>query len=443
MKMIILFILIAFNISSGNSYDKEKNIFLKPEQELPLTISSVIESRKDFTLQGKRYLYEYKFDDNIIRIATKKNTHGFQNEIYLNWILKGKPPENSWSATPYYYKNQNIGILFLEEGDEQGAWGYSIFLVKEKKIKEIGFMNVTSVNNTPLNKFLSLIQKDNIIAFDFLEPQIFLDERIISKSEKTFQIDLNTLKIIDILKENSSIIDFSFGNSKYIVDFKTGSVIPKSDKVYFNNNYLILHSIFIDNNPHTNIEYKFYIKYAQDKINLSKIEFLKETYVEYDDLCKLSYTYIPNRNASFQLGQVDSFTENDLEKFSRQLTVSGALELVTLKNKYYNCASTLSLNEINLLLKNFPITPKTINDYNNIAFYLQENKSYQESLSLLKEILKKDPNRVVAWLNTADTQWMLNNSYDAKNSYQKYITLMKTQKKDLNRIPKRVYDRIK
>ncbi|WP_294322971.1 hypothetical protein [uncultured Chryseobacterium sp.] len=443
MKMIILFILIAFNISNWNSYGKEENIFLKTEQELPLNVSSVIESRKDFTLQGKNYLYEYKVDNNVIRIATKKYTDGFQNEIYSEGVLIGKLQKNSWSSIPYYYKNQNVGVLFFEEGDEQGAWGYSIFLVKGNIIKEIGFMNIASVNNTSLNKFLSLTQNGNIIIFNFLEPQIFSDERIMDKSEKKIQIDLNTLKIIDIIKEDNSIINFSFDNNKYIADFTAKSVSPKSSKVYFNNNFLILQRTFTDNNPHTNLEYKFYIKYIQNKINVNKIEFLKETYVEYDDLCKISYTYLPKRNFLFPLDQIESFTENDLESFSRQLTISEALELVSLTNKYNHCTSKLSQDEIDLLLENFPITPKTINDYNNIAFYTHENKSYHESLFLLEKILEKDPNRVVAWLNIADTQWMLNNSHDAKNSYQKYITLMKIQKKDLNRIPKRVYDRTK
>ena len=96
-----------------------------------------------------------------------------------------------------------------------------------------------------------------------------------------------------------------------------------------------------------------------------------------------------------------------------------------------------------MLLKEFPISSKTLNDYNNIAYFLQEKKSYRESLFLLKEILQTDPNRVVAWLNLADVQWALNNNSESKKSYQQYITLMKNQGKDVKKIPQRVYERSK
>ena len=86
---------------------------------------------------------------------------------------------------------------------------------------------------------------------------------------------------------------------------------------------------------------------------------------------------------------------------------------------------------------------KNIIQYNDIAYYLEQSGLYKESIYLLKEILKKDPNRVVAWLNLADAQWGNGEKKDAKSSYQKYISLMKYQKKDLKKIPQRVYDRSK
>ena len=59
------------------------------------------------------------------------------------------------------------------------------------------------------------------------------------------------------------------------------------------------------------------------------------------------------------------------------------------------------------------------------------------------KVIEKDPNRVVVYLNIADCYWELNQKEKAKQNYQKYLSLMKSQKKDLKKIPKRVYERIK
>ncbi len=89
------------------------------------------------------------------------------------------------------------------------------------------------------------------------------------------------------------------------------------------------------------------------------------------------------------------------------------------------------------------VTVDNIDEVNDVAYYLEQSSVFKESVYLLKEILKKDAQRVVAWLNMADAQWGANNKIDAKVSYQKYLALMKSQGKDLSKIPTRVYDRIK
>ncbi|WP_373567440.1 hypothetical protein [Chryseobacterium sp. WG23] len=43
----------------------------------------------------------------------------------------------------------------------------------------------------------------------------------------------------------------------------------------------------------------------------------------------------------------------------------------------------------------------------------------------------------------ADAYWEINDKGKAKEYYQKYISLMKTQDKDLKKIPQRVRDRNK
>lgn len=81
--------------------------------------------------------------------------------------------------------------------------------------------------------------------------------------------------------------------------------------------------------------------------------------------------------------------------------------------------------------------------YNDIAYILFLNKEYAESTFLLAKIIVRFPKRVVAFLNIADCYWELKESTKAIEHYKKYIELMTEQKKDLNKIPKYVYDRIK
>lgn len=83
------------------------------------------------------------------------------------------------------------------------------------------------------------------------------------------------------------------------------------------------------------------------------------------------------------------------------------------------------------------------NKLNDVAYFLEQTGAYKESIYLLNEIIKKDPDRIVAYLNLADAQWGIEQFDNAKKSYQKYISLMKSQNKDLNKIPLRVKERIK
>ena len=80
---------------------------------------------------------------------------------------------------------------------------------------------------------------------------------------------------------------------------------------------------------------------------------------------------------------------------------------------------------------------------NDKAYYLEQLGAYAESIYILKKVLSKSPDRVVAYLNIADAYWGNNEKNEAKKSYEKYIELMKNQGKDMKKIPQRVYDRIK
>jgi hypothetical protein len=103
----------------------------------------------------------------------------------------------------------------------------------------------------------------------------------------------------------------------------------------------------------------------------------------------------------------------------------------------------LDIYEIADILKNNPISEQNVTLYNDAALTLIESENFNEARIILLEVTSFSPDRVVAYLNLGDAQWGFDENNDAKKSYQKYLSLMKSQNKDLSKVPKRVYERIK
>lgn len=99
--------------------------------------------------------------------------------------------------------------------------------------------------------------------------------------------------------------------------------------------------------------------------------------------------------------------------------------------------------ELQNILDNTISDDKSVQSYNNLDYYLEQNNQYKESVYLLHNILEKYPLRVLSWINYGDSLWGLNEKSQAKSAYQKYISLMKSQKKNLTKIPQRVFERSK
>ncbi|MGU3373772.1 tetratricopeptide repeat protein [Chryseobacterium sp. M5A1_1a] len=93
--------------------------------------------------------------------------------------------------------------------------------------------------------------------------------------------------------------------------------------------------------------------------------------------------------------------------------------------------------------KKFPLSQGNLDDYNNIAFALSKNGNQKAAIELLNQITTKFSGRTVAYLNLADSYWNIGEKDKAINCYKEYLSLMKTQKKDLRKIPEYVYTRIK
>ncbi|MFM0042550.1 tetratricopeptide repeat protein [Paraburkholderia sediminicola] len=83
----------------------------------------------------------------------------------------------------------------------------------------------------------------------------------------------------------------------------------------------------------------------------------------------------------------------------------------------------------------------SVQDVNDIAFYLIENGRADDSAPLLQRIVEKYPDRVVAKLNLADAYWQDKMIPQAKEMYQRYAKQMGDQGKSA-RVPERVLSRI-
>ncbi len=84
----------------------------------------------------------------------------------------------------------------------------------------------------------------------------------------------------------------------------------------------------------------------------------------------------------------------------------------------------------------------TIQKYNDIGFFLSEAGNYYQAINILTRVVFYFPKRTVAYLNLGDAYWGVKKQKQAKEAYEKYIELMKTNGKE-SKIPQRVYERIK
>ena len=171
--------------------------------------------------------------------------------------------------------------------------------------------------------------------------------------------------------------------------------------------------------------YKETVKFNSDGIAINKLYFN-------------NYTM---KNKTYE--ELDLLEERTMFRFGKSTTiyfispkniVFGEMLIKSSSEDYF--VSYPKVSNSDLLIKN-------AEEANNTAYYLNQIGANNESIFLLQKIIKDNPNRVVSYLNIADAYWDTNNKSEAKKNYQKYISLMKSQKKDLSKIPPRVYERIK
>jgi len=93
--------------------------------------------------------------------------------------------------------------------------------------------------------------------------------------------------------------------------------------------------------------------------------------------------------------------------------------------------------EVNEWFFLLPLSKENLSNYNDIAYYLQKQENHKLAIFILAKILSKFPDRVVAYLNIADSQMAMELEEDALKNYEEYLKLMK-QKGKFKKVPKRV-----
>jgi hypothetical protein len=214
--------------------------------------------------------------------------------------------------------------------------------------------------------------------------------------------------------------------------------------------------------------YHFSISKKYNTACLDKYSYF--TYRSYDDkdgtgtvvACNFKEDYFPNDWERIRILERFSIEQDEYKEifqqwgYERHFTVSGLAKMLSKKetaNNFENlCAPYPSSAEMDLLVKNNPLTAANVQQYNDLAYYMLEHKAYDEyhtrilqysARNILENITTQFPNRVVAWLNLADA-YAEDKAYkdNMAAAYKKYLELMRAQGKEA-KVPQRVYDRIK
>jgi len=185
-------------------------------------------------------------------------------------------------------------------------------------------------------------------------------------------------------------------------------------------------------------------------VNIKTKEIITDRYDENTKLKNPSYmTFFANNSYDAQnSSDIFDFVSSNGSLISYKITAN-SIEL--LDNITYNLKDilqsvkenkNLNIKNINALLKEVKIDSKTLETYNDIAYYLQKNGHHKGAMLILLSVLDRYPNRVVAYINMADSLYALDKKTLAKIYYKDYIKWMKFYKQE-RKIPKYLYKRIK
>lgn len=243
-------------------------------------------------------------------------------------------------------------------------------------------------------------------------------------------------------KDDTFDLSISVGNKNFIFEDEN------ADENAMINLYPSYHkyelSIVTGDDPKMDPSYEIHSYYWDDnKKDFFADRYTEVSYIDDDPLPNITTkkakccTSINNPGVVYEISIDDAKSQFDYIKKNLYLNVSPIFSIKDPNDENSIIIPAYWVADLNMVLDDRNV--RVINDF---AYFIQKYHLYEFSGSILKNIIKKYPDRQVSHLNLADVYWALGKDDLAKSEYTKYVNLMKKQKKEKN-IPQQVYDRLK
>ena len=152
-------------------------------------------------IEKNKGIYSYKNTRIELKhfLDESKNVAG--KILTVNNKVIDRITDDSYVQIPYLYTypKGNISLLFIEEADEGGIWGYIVYLIENDKVYKSGYLEISSVEDSiPFTKnFISCINNIDKIVFKIITMEYFdTSDYVVRKSIYfRYYIDKKTKKI--------------------------------------------------------------------------------------------------------------------------------------------------------------------------------------------------------------------------------------------------------
>lgn len=260
--------------------------------------------------------------------------------------------------------------------------------------------------------------------------------KIILFGDKLIQI--NNIGNIYILSNSGKIVDDIHFLDTIKEEFQNNSELNIID-VYKEKNHIV---ILLDRFGGRYYEY-FYISFENNHLVLKSILTRSIAREDFDGKtleCK-KYINVSLKKYQYHFDESTSQGFKCIKKYLIENNLSDLRKILKdgLNDKNLVEIADIDNHRIDWYLQRFPLSNKTVTQYNDIAFYLAKNQRFDTSNYLLEKIIIRFPHRAVAYLNIGDNYLESGNNERTIYFYKKYIDLMNSQGKK-SKIPSRVYE---
>ncbi|BDM65253.1 hypothetical protein NFHSH190041_27050 [Shewanella sp. NFH-SH190041] len=203
---------------------------------------------------------------------------------------------------------------------------------------------------------------------------------------------------------------------------------------------------FINRGSSFDGEMVYTVEYYNKSFFITNVE--ESANIRRDPSYQFSYEITCNRKVSYNLNKNPSpeipfvifdYNNNNYDKFCKK-KIYPIFPLKDLEEYLKEkIMFEIIMDDAIHLVKEIPITNKNIATYNNIAYYvyINDHSNAKVAIYILEHVIKKSPNRSVAYLNIADAFLSEKNYSKATEMYKKYVSILKAKGKE-DKIPKRV-----